>query len=73
LESHIIMRKTIHAALALGLLGILVVPLAGCDKPGPAERAGANVDKAAQKVQDAVNPPKGPAEKAGRDLDRATQ
>ena len=44
----------------------------GCEKPkGPAEKAGEKVDKAVDKVSDAVNP-KGPVEKAGRAVDRAT-
>ncbi len=43
-----------------------------CEKPkGPVEKAGEKVDKAVDKVSDAVDP-KGPAEKAGRAIDRAT-
>lgn len=43
-------RKSIAAALAMAML---VVGLCGC-KEGPVERAGKQVDKAVDKVQDAV-------------------
>jgi hypothetical protein len=42
----------------------------GCVQKGPAQRAGENIDRAVENMQDAVDPP-GPAEKAGRSLDRA--
>jgi hypothetical protein len=67
------MRKTAHAAFAVALLGLLIAPLAGCEKPGPAERAGTSVDKAGQNLRDTVDPPTGPGEKVGRSIDRATQ
>ncbi|WP_424810944.1 hypothetical protein [Roseococcus sp. YIM B11640] len=52
------------AALGLGL--------AACDKPaGPAERAGRELDRAGERIRDAVDPPSGPAERAGRAVDRA--
>jgi len=50
------------AAVAFGAVG--------CDNDGPAEEAGEKIDKAADKIDDAVDP-KGPVEKAGRALDRA--
>lgn len=53
-------------ALALGL------GLAACDKPGPAEQAGRSMDRAGERLRDAVDPPRGPVERAGRALDRAT-
>jgi hypothetical protein len=43
---------------------------AGCESKGPAENAGASIDKGIQNAKDAVNPP-GPAEKVGRDVDKA--
>jgi len=52
---------------------LLIVALAtvfGCESKGPAERAGASIDKGVQNAKDAINPP-GPTEKAGRALDRA--
>jgi hypothetical protein len=42
----------------------------GCERQGPAEQAGKNVDQAVEKMKDVVSPP-GPAEKAGKELDRA--
>ena len=59
------MKLAVAAFLMLGAL-----PLAACDNKGPAEKAGQQVDKAAQKVEDAINPP-GPVEKAGRAVDNA--
>ena len=54
--------------LFMGL--VLVITTTGCEQKGPAEQAGANVDKAAKDMGNALNP-KGPAEKAGEKLDNA--
>jgi hypothetical protein len=54
------------ASLALGA----VMMFAGCESKGPAEDAGAKIDKGVQNVKDTVSPP-GPAEKAGRAVDKA--
>jgi hypothetical protein len=63
------MRRTAIAILGLSVL----VPLAACqDNRGPAEKAGASIDKAGQNVRDAVDPPRGPGEDLGRKIDRAT-
>jgi len=43
---------------------------AGCEDKGPAEKAGASIDKGVQDAKDAVNPP-GAGEKAGRAVDKA--
>ena len=43
---------------------------AGCEDEGPAEKAGASIDKGVQDVKDTVNPP-GAGEKAGREVDKA--
>ncbi len=60
-------RPILLAPLALtALLGI-----AACDREGPAERAGSKIDKAGDKIEDTVNPPKGPAQSTGRSIDRA--
>ena len=64
-------RAHILPALLLSLAGLL--PLAGCQEEGPAERAGRQVDNAARNVRDTVNPPSGPAESAGRKIDDATR
>jgi hypothetical protein len=58
-------RWLIGIALAIGLAA------GGCREKGPAEKAGEKLDKAGEKISDAVNP-KGPAEKAGREVDKAT-
>ena len=45
--------------------------LAACDRGGPAERAGRNLDRAGERVRDTVDPPRGPVERLGRSVDRA--
>lgn len=60
----------IRTVLTLAALGA-VLGLAACEQPGPAQRAGASIDRAGRDLNDAVNPPKGPAEQAGRSVDRA--
>ena len=50
---------------------MMLASLAACHQQGPAERAGSSLDRAGQKVQDTLDPPKGPAESAGRSVDRA--
>ena len=56
---------TVMTLLVAGTLG-----MAACRDKGPAERAGEKMDRAVEKLDDAVNP-KGPAEKAGRAVDKA--
>jgi hypothetical protein len=53
------------------LLGAFI-SFAGCESKGPAEQAGAQIDKGVQDAKDAVNPP-GPMEKAGRALDKGVE
>ncbi len=66
------MRKELSTLVLVGILGSASAMMVACDKPkGPAEKAGEKMDKAMDKVSDAVDP-KGPVEKAGRALDRAT-
>ena len=57
-------RFALLAALTFGVLASIV----GCESKGPAEKAGASIDKGVQNVKDTFNPP-GPAEKAGGALD----
>ena len=59
-------RYAFRAALLFGSL----VSFVGCESKGPAEKAGASIDKGIQNAKDAVIPP-GPAEQAGRNLDKA--
>lgn len=56
-------KKTINAAL---IIGFALIALAGCQKEGPAERAGKSIDNAASKVGEQV-------EKAGEAIKDATK
>ena len=60
-----LLSRTAFIAVAATSLGFV----AGCEK-GPAENAGAKVDRGVDKVKDAVTGA-GPVEKAGRAVDRA--
>lgn len=61
------MKKTSYwIALLLGL----GLAFTGCGKKGPGERAGESIDRAGDKVHDALTPD-GPAEKAGKKIDHA--
>ena len=62
-------RRAFAAVLAALALG--ATTLVACEKKGPAEKAGEKIDKAGEKIRDAVDPPKGPVEKLGRKVDRA--
>jgi hypothetical protein len=53
------------------LLGALI-SFAGCESKGPAEQAGAQIDKGIQNAKDAIDPA-GPMEKAGRAIDKGTE
>jgi hypothetical protein len=63
-----IVQFTPVGALFLGAL----ISFVGCESKGPAEQAGAQIDKGVQNAKDAINPP-GPMEKAGRAIDDATK
>lgn len=63
------MTVCVRAGLvAVAFATCLVLP--ACREKGPAERAGEKIDKAGEKISDAIDP-KGPAEKAGREIDKA--
>jgi predicted small lipoprotein YifL len=59
-----------RVAYLIALLLGFGLAFTGCGKKGPAERAGASIDRAGDKVRDAVTPD-GPAEKAGKKIDHA--
>ena len=61
------MRYRATAFLLVGLTGLF----AGCETKGPAQKAGAKLDQAGEKIRDAVTPV-GPVEKVGRAIDRST-
>ena len=53
---------------------LAVLALVGCERQGPAERAGERIDDAAKNVSEGENPlrKRGPMEKAGEAIDEAT-
>jgi hypothetical protein len=63
-------RTNTTRILSVGLALGLALSLGACRKKGPVEQAGEEIDEAAEKVGDAINP-KGPAQKAGRAIDKA--
>jgi predicted small secreted protein len=56
---------------ALTIMAALAATAACNTREGPAERAGRGLDRAGERVRDAVDPPRGPAERTGRSVDRA--
>jgi hypothetical protein len=61
----------VRRALLVVALGIVVgAGMPGCRETGPAEKAGEQVDEAADKLKDAIDED-GPAEKAGKAIDDA--
>ena len=67
-----------HASYAVLALLTSLLALSGCDRKGPAEKAGEQVDQAAQDMKekagaskDDIAPSPGPAEEAGRSIDKA--
>jgi hypothetical protein len=64
-------NRIFPVAPLLMMLGALTA-FAGCESKGPAEQAGASIDKGVQDAKDAVNPP-GAGEKAGRAVDKAVK
>jgi hypothetical protein len=56
---------------ALLVMGSALVGV-GCEREGPVEKAGKQVDKAIEDVKDKVNP-EGPVEKAGKKVDQAVE
>ena len=62
--------RSICLSLALGLVLGGATLTTGCREKGPAEKAGEQVDRTIDEIEDALDP-KGPAEKAGEKIDRA--
>ena len=52
---------------------LMTAGLTACEKEGPLERAGENVDEAIEKAADKLEPNEGPAEKAGEKIDEAVE
>jgi hypothetical protein len=67
------MKLLVRSLVSLTLITACCGLGAGCEaEKGPAQKAGENIDSAAQKVKDKLDPA-GPAEKAGRALDKAAK
>jgi len=69
-----------HASYAVLALLTSLLALNGCDRKGPAEQAGEQVDQAVQNMKEEAGSPKddatakpGPAEEAGRALDETRE
>jgi hypothetical protein len=63
-----------HKSVAL-LAGIILLcggVGTGCERQGPAERAGKDIDRTGEDLKDAAQPPR-PAERAGKKVDRAVE
>jgi hypothetical protein len=71
-EQLMTMKRSAQFSPAIALLLGAFIALGGCESKGPAEQAGAQVDKGIQNAKDAINPP-GPVEKAGRAIDKGTK
>ena len=73
------MKKNYFATLLLITSLVLALLTFGCDRKGPAEKAGEKVDKTVEATKDAANDAvdkitgKGPAEKAGEKIDDAAK
>jgi hypothetical protein len=66
------LKKLVQFSPVGALLLGAFISFVGCESKGPAEQAGAQIDKGVQDAKDAVNPP-GPIEKAGRTLDKGIE
>jgi tetrahydromethanopterin S-methyltransferase subunit B len=64
--------KKFKLLLAGLLIGLMTVPLVACEKKGPAEKAGEQLDQTVEDTKDALNP-QGPAEEAGEQFDQAVE
>ena len=64
------LRKGLYALTTVAVLGVASVTMIACEKDGPSERAGEELDELADNIDDKIDP-KGPVEKAGRAIDRA--
>jgi hypothetical protein len=59
-------KKKLSAVLMLG--GLLSLGLVACEKKGPAERAGENIDEAAKDVKEGAQQAADKVEEAAEDL-----
>ncbi len=70
-----------YSRLQRGMIGVLGSALlvigsafvgVGCEREGPVEKAGKNVDQAVEAAKDKLDP-EGPVEKAGKKADQAVE
>ena len=54
------------------VIALLLAMILGCSDPGPAEKAGEEIDEAVESIEEALDPA-GPAEKAGRKIDETME
>jgi hypothetical protein len=64
-------RMAAAALIATLVMGGALVGV-GCERQGPAERAGKEIDRVVEDAKDKLDP-SGPAEKAGKTIDRAVE
>jgi hypothetical protein len=64
-------RMAAGALIATLVTGGVLVGV-GCERQGPAERAGKEIDRVVEEAKDKLDPA-GPAEKAGKTVDRAVE
>jgi len=64
---------TIYKRLSMVLcMGLVAMALGGCEREGPAERAGKEIDKTTEELGDALKKD-GPMERAGKQIDKAIE
>jgi hyperosmotically inducible protein len=72
-------RRTLISALLMIVALFLFLGLSGCDKEGPAEKAGEKIDQSVEEVKDAAEEAgdkltgQGPAEELGEKIDDAAE
>jgi len=54
-------------------VGSLVIALGGCEREGPMEKTGKELDKASEHVEEALRKEEGVAERAGEKIDEAVK
>lgn len=65
--------RAIYKKLFTGLgVGLIAMALGGCEREGPAERAGKEIDQTTKKLGDALEKD-GPMERAGEQIDKAIE
>ncbi len=66
------LKQVVTVILTVLVLAGGTVGLAGCEREGPAERLGKDIDRTAENLRETFHRP-GPAEKAGKEIDRSAE